>query len=1096
MAFTDTRLLVAPETLSAGRAPLAAWNAAFGLFWRTTPRRAPQTCLVQDRLRDNNEVAMRGHGRKRFVALGTVLSSMLLSCPCALALNPALDVSQYSHMVWKIRDGFSQGTIGAIAQTPDGYLWLGTEFGLLRFDGIRNVRWQPPPDQHLRSDHITRLLAGRDGTLWIGTTSGLARWKNGILTQYAELAGSVILALLEDHKGSIWAGAIGVPNGELCEIQEENIHCYGRDGRFGVGVSALAEDGKGNLWAGVRTGVWRWKPDPSQFIALPGAPSNTFLGQGDDGTILVGRYDGIRRLAEGKTEAYGLPGVSGSFDARKFFRDRDGGLWIATLNRGLLHVHQGRTDVFARSDGLSGNAVTAIFEDHEGNVWVSTLVGLDRFRDSAVTTFSADQGLPEVDSASVLASEDGNIWLGSGVGLRKWHPGEVTSYGSSERREQAPHQRNVREIAGSGLPNEPVGGLFEDRRGRIWVATRGGVGYLENDRLVSIGAVPGGFVNSMAQDNAGNLWIANQDHGLLRLSPDHEVQQIPWVTLGHKDHAYAMAADSFQGGVWLGFFGGGITWFRDGQVRASYSRTEGLPEGRVNDLRFDRDGALWASTAGGLGRLTKGRVSALTSRNGLPCDAVQWTVEDDAGSVWLNMPCGLVRVVRSELDAWSAAGDKAGVTIHARVFDSSDGVRSVADQGTLTPHVAKSADGKLWFTTMDGLSMVDPHRIPVNGLPPPVDIEKITADRKQYWENLPGDRPSNPHLPPLVRDVTIDYTALSFAAPEKMNFRYKLEGHDSEWTDVGNRRQAFYNDLPPRHYRFRVMASNNSGVWNEAGAWIDFSIAPKFYQTGWFLASSVAAVLAMVWGAYRLLLLYLTQRFNMRLEGRVSERTRIARDLHDTLLQSFQGVLLKFHSVTYLLPDHPAEARTTLESAIEQARDAITEGRNAVEGLRSSTVVTEDIAHAISRFGEGLAVDQASGDAPRFHVYEEGVPRKLAPVLRDEIYRIATEALRNAFRHAAARRIEVDIHYDKRQLRLRVRDDGKGIDPQVLREGARAAHHGLPGMHERAKLAGGKLAVWSELDSGTEVELTISAALVYAKAPAARQPISSGQAGG
>jgi signal transduction histidine kinase len=362
-----------------------------------------------------------------------------------------------------------------------------------------------------------------------------------------------------------------------------------------------------------------------------------------------------------------------------------------------------------------------------------------------------------------------------------------------------------------------------------------------------------------------------------------------------------------------------------------------------------------------------------------------------------------------------------------------------------------------------------------------VHIELIVADRKEH------EPKGSLQLPPLIRDLRIDYTALSLVAPEKVRFRYKLEGKDIDWQDAGERRQAFYNDLPPRSYRFRVMACNNSGVWNEAGASFDFSIDPKFYQTDWFRASCVAAFLGMLWWSYRMRLRYIAAQFNMRLDERVNERTRIARDLHDTMLQSFQGVLLKFHAVTFALPDRPAEAKKNLEKAIEEARAAIAEGRDAVQGLRSSTVLTEDIALAITTLGEGLAAEQGAASAPRFCVYVEGTARTLTPILRDELYRVAAEALRNAFRHAGARRIEVSIQYDKRELRLRVRDDGKGIDPQVLAEGGRAGHHGLPGMQERAKLAGGKLAVWSQLDSGTEIELSVSGAIAYAKTPAAPQ---------
>jgi signal transduction histidine kinase len=386
--------------------------------------------------------------------------------------------------------------------------------------------------------------------------------------------------------------------------------------------------------------------------------------------------------------------------------------------------------------------------------------------------------------------------------------------------------------------------------------------------------------------------------------------------------------------------------------------------------------------------------------------------------------------------------------------------------------------------------MFDPARLKQNPIPPPVYIEELRADRKDY--------PAGGfiHLPAHSRDLEIGYTALSFSNPEKVRFRYKLDGRDQEWQDAGTRRRAYYTDLAPRQYRFRVRASNNSGVWNETGDSLEFSIAPTYYQTNWFLASCVAAFLALLAGLYRLRLLYLTKQFNARLEGRVSERTRVARDLHDTLLQSFQGVLLQFHAVGYLLPDRP-EAVKKLEAITEQARAAITEGRDAVQGLRSSTVVTNDLARSLTIAGEGLVAElsstQSGQNRPDFRVQVEGKSRDLPPIIRDEVYRIACEALRNAFRHAHAKRIEVEIHYEQRNLRLRVRDDGKGIDPKVLDGGGRAGHHGLPGMHERAQLAGGKLAVWSEPGSGTEIELTIPRSVAYAKSPVANQAMTSGQ---
>lgn len=335
-------------------------------------------------------------------------------------------------------------------------------------------------------------------------------------------------------------------------------------------------------------------------------------------------------------------------------------------------------------------------------------------------------------------------------------------------------------------------------------------------------------------------------------------------------------------------------YWKDGEVRASYPVGAGLGSGRIASLRVDDDGTLWASTESGLSRLKDGHWATLSSRNGLPCDAVHWAIEDDAKSFWLAMPCGLVRVARAELDAWSA---EPGRKVSATVFDGSDGVVMRANAGGYNPQVTKARDGKLWLATIDGVSIVDPSYLPTNKLPPPVHVEQVIADRKPY-QPAEGLR-----LPPLLRDLEIDYTGLGLGDPASVRFRYILEGRNRDWQDAGTRRQAFFTDLPPRKYRFRVIAGTSSGAWNEAGASFDFSIDPAYYQTNWFRASCVAAGLLFLGAVYWLRSLYVAQRFNLRLEERVNERTRIARDLHDTLLQSFQGVLLKFHAITYMLGD-------------------------------------------------------------------------------------------------------------------------------------------------------------------------------------------------
>ena len=484
--------------------------------------------------------------RRTVIALGILLAC----CPCASALNPSLDINQYAHTAWTVREGFFKGAIGSIAQTPDGYLWLGTEVGLLRFDGIRVVPWQPPGDEHLPTSVITALLVPRDGSLWIGTRKGLASWKDGKLTHYPGLAGHGVSTLLEDREGVIWAGGQAT-TGRLCAIQGGRAQCFGEDGGLGRFVSSIYEDKAGNLWVVAATGIWRWKPDPAKFYPMRDPPN--CLIEGDNGTLLVGTSVGITQLDDGKAKVYPLPDVGTQFRATRLLRDRNGSLWIGT-GKGLLHVHQGRTDQFARPDGLSGDYVSKFFEDREGNIWVATVDGLDRFRDLAVPTITARQGLSSALVVSVLAATDGSIWIGTFDGLNRWKDGQIAI-----QRKQ------------NGLPDDSGQSLFQDDHGRIWASTFRGVAYFENGRFIPVSSVPGGGVSSIAGDAIENLWISHHDQGLIHLSGGTKVVRTPWAGLGRKDWALALLSDPLQGGLWLGFEEGGVAYFKDGQLRASYA---------------------------------------------------------------------------------------------------------------------------------------------------------------------------------------------------------------------------------------------------------------------------------------------------------------------------------------------------------------------------------------------------------------------------------------------------------------------------------------------------------------------------------------------
>jgi len=863
----------------------------------------------------------RRHKRRGAVI---ALAILLACCTYSFALDPSLDVSQYAHTTWRVREGIFKGIIYTIAQTPDGYLWLGTEFGLLRFDGVRAFLWQPPMGEQLPSGTIRRLLAARDGTLWIGTTQGLASWKDAKLTQYPELAGRQVAALLEDRAGTIWVGtghvSVSEIPGELCAVQGDHTHCYGQDGRFGQEVYSLYEDTRGNLWAGTAKGLWRWKPGPPKLYPVPNeVPEFMGLAEDENGVLLINMPGGLRQLVNGRVEPYPL------LDGRKFssgtlLRDRDGGLWIATHGRGLLHVHKGKTDVFTQSDGLSGEWITNLFEDREGDIWVATLDGLDRFRDFAVPTISVKQGLSDALVVSVLAARDGSVWLGTQDGLNQWREGNITIY------------RNQ-----SGLPDDSVGSLFQDDTGRIWVSTDGGVAYFDKGRFTHVRGVPGELANSITEGSPGNLWISDQNQGLFHLRGGSVVEQIPWAKLGHKDWAVTSLHDSVRDGLWLGFEYGGVAFFKDDRIRASYTDADGLGKGRVNALQLDGDGTLWVATEGGLSRVENGRVATLSSRNGLPCDSVHWMLEDDARSVWLDTSCGLARIATSDLNAWVANQRR---TIQATVFDITDGIRSHSIAGDYTPHVARTTDGKLWFATFDGASVVDPRHLAFNRLPPPVHIEQVTADRKTYRQNLSPDASSaHLRLPPLVRDLEIDYTALSLVAPEKVRFRVKLEGWDRDWKDAGNERKAFYSNLPPRNYSFRVIACNNSGVWNETGDTFDFSIAPAYYQTPWFQASCVAALAVLLWMLYKLrvrsIQLHSKQLalINSKLETKIAENASLYSDLQrseaylaqgqsishtGSFGRSVLGEKIYWSEETYKIFEHDPSATPTLESVLER----------------------------------------------------------------------------------------------------------------------------------------------------------------------------------
>ncbi len=1002
--------------------------------------------------------ARRGPGDRGVVRASFV--ALLLATPVA-GLDPGTALTQYGHTAWRIREGYFAGQPGSIAQTTDGFLWIGTSAGLIRFDGVRFVPWKPPAGSPLPDDRIINILGTSDGSLWIGTANGLARWHDGRMTVHAR-AGR-FGALLEDRQGTVWAGhtraLTEVP--PLCRFRRGEFQCFEfpQEPRLGY-VGALYEDRRGNLWIGGPAGVCRWRPrapvcyDISALAALRNKSGVFFLAEDAAGNLWAATGgEGFWRLAGGKWTPE--PGI----EAGSLFADRSRSLWLGTGTDGLIRRVHGRTERFSQADGLSGDAISTMFEDREGNVWVATSSGLDRFRDVKVATLTSREGLPGGAVYAVAASRNGGVWIAEPSALLHWRKGGISVHGT-----------------GQGLPGSSTTSLLEDSRGRLWLGVDNGLAWWERGRFFSFHMPDGsavGVVRAMVEDRDGSVWVATiqADHSLLHIRGERLIERVPAERIGGPQIS-AMAAHP-EGGVWMGLINSELKLYRNGRVESA-GKLDSPDRRRIYGLLPGRHG-LWLITNRGLGLLRNGTLSNLDTRRGLPCDDIEDAVPDDDGSLWVKTICGLVRIPAGEIDAWSAHPERR---VRVRVLDAFDGVQ--AGLSPFTPRSTKSLDGRLWFTTEGGgLQVFDPKSMKDNAVPPPVRILGVVADRKAY----PPE--AQLRLPPLTRDLEIDYTALSLAIPEKVRFRYRLEGTDGGWHDAGTRREAYFNNLRPGNYRFNVIACNNDGVWNETGAILDFTLLPAFYQTPWFLLLCAAMVGGLAWGGYQWRVRQVTARLDLQFQERLAERTRIAQDLHDTLLQGFMSASMQLHLAADELPADSA-AKPRLSRVLQLMGQVIDEGRNAVRGLRapaSQETGPDDLEQALSRVPRELGLKEAAG----FRVLVEGSPRPLHPVLRDEVYRIGREALVNAFRHSGAAAIEVEIEYAARELRLLVRDDGRGIDPRVL-EGGRDGHWGLSGMRERAERMGARLKVWSRAGAGTEVELSVPNDIAFAETHPPQKP--------
>jgi len=1000
-------------------------------------------------------------------ALACYLTCVLLLAGTVHALDPNKHITQFMHTSWRIQDGSLPAGMFSITQTSDDFLWFSAlEQGVYRFDGARFLPWVPPAK--IGSIHIDEVFADYAGGLWVIADHEVAHVKDGAVIAYFELEGiGGHASISPDPDGSLWITRASnrVTDAPLCHITDRAAKCFGKsDGMPISPANALLADGEGGFWVGGQSALVHWRAGVSQIYPIEGLKSNAgdiginSLARGPDGSLWVGIAAagpglGLGQLREGVFRPFVTPNFDGSkVSVYDMVVDGDGSLWVASLGKGIFRIRGDVVDHYGRTEGLSSDTVGALFEDREGIVWAATTNGIDSFRDPRIVTFSALEGLGKDEVTGVLASHDGTIWIANAGSLDHIANGSVSSIRT-----------------GNGLPGHQVASMIEDRAGNMWVGVDDGLYLFKSGRfrrLPEPNHKPLGLVVGMTEDVDGNIWAecAGNPRKLVRI---RDFQVVEEFTSSQVPPGHTLAPDP-HGGIWIGTLKGDLALFRHGVVEKFALNPKGNPVS--HQIIADADGSVLAASEDGLVGLRQDKVQKMTKKNGLPCDSVISFIEDDAKRWWLYTACGVVELPDSEIQRWWANPE---AVVQTHVYDVLDGARPQG--GPSFNSAAYSSDGRVWFASGFVLQMVDPSRLSQKALPAQTYIESFLVDRKEFKAT------PNLKVPPNPRDLQIDYTSPTFSIPQKVNFRYRLDNYDRDWHDAGTRRQAFYTELPPGKYTFRVVVSNSDGVWDDTPARLDFSVTPAYYQTNWFRALCAVFFMALLWAAYQLRVRQLQHHFDITLEARVGERTRIARELHDTLLQGAHGLLLRFQTVSQLLPERPMEAKDKLDSAIEQTADFITEARDEVQGLRDSTLQGNDLALAISTLGEELATD-SSNHRPAFRVAVEGESRNLHPILRDETYKIAAEALRNAFRHSQARQIEVEIRYDNEQFRLRVRDDGKGIDPAVLSGQGSEGHYGLPGMRERATLMGGKLVVWSEVDAGTEVELRVPASKAYATA--------------
>ncbi len=975
----------------------------------------------------------------RHIIILVVLVVALATPSSQAAAQSDVPLRDYVHTVWTQYDGVPLGSILSILQTNDNYLWVTSRTeGLMKFDGMRFVRVSTP---------CTELpivaTSAPDGGFWISCGTRLVRRTAGgeLIEIPQKIPGRSQLALV-DRLGRPWFTG----DTSFSYLEPDGTGGGARALPSGSGFYAAAHDAEGALWVSDGQQVVRVHEDGNEKVPIPGVAC---LAAARDGGVVASTVNAIWHLRARSRPSLtrAPPGISFSNVDDCMAAARDG-LWVGTRQHGIALLRDGRIETSADS-GQREPLITRVFVDREGTIWAGATSGLHRFRRPLVQVMGSVPSFAAVPSFVFVDSRQA-VWTGPSErdGVARIDPNGGTLH---------LEKRQGRRFVAIG----------EDEVGRVWLSSRQDIGYVDNGRFVVVHDAANTSVRNVwafNQDTRGHLWALANGVGLYRITPG------PPRLVVASSGAVARFLVSERFGTWIARNDGGVEQHIDG-------RTHVFPDDDTPLAIIEDGDSIWTGSFSGLRRWRHGTWTTWTRQQGLPGDgSVKEMIADRFGQMWLMTGSGLMRLSRSQLDATPDGNPRA---LSSALIGSLD---FVPHPGNMMPSPRVSSDrrGRLFFTTMDSVVTIDSSAVTESSLAPPIVLESVTIDNRAIDHTTPQTfvEPSR---------LQFDYTSLSLRSPETARFRYRLDGYDAAWIEAGGQRHVTYGTLRPGAYRFRVIGAGSEGVWNDTGAAFAFHIRPVFWRTWWFRMTLLSVVALMVAGVYQLRVRQLRRQFNLGLEARVAERTRIARDLHDTLLQTFQASLIHFQAATNLLPGRPDDAKRRFDSVLDQAALAVSEGRDAVQALRLSTATSDDLAQAISRLGEQLVADGNEPGATTIRVHVEGSPRSLRPIVRDDLFRIAGEAVRNAVRHAQAHLIQVDIHYDERHLRLRIRDDGTGIDATILEGGGASGHWGLPGMRERAELIGGTLEVRSRLQAGTEIDVSIPAAKAYASTPGRRR---------